>query len=172
MDKQKALQELKALQDKAKELEAIINAPDTPEIFCGLPMVATNKFGYYSDFFGKVYQSSTRIQDDTLLSGDLMVTREDALKAAAHRRLKMQAYQAMVKSWGSSSVPWKNKNVTKWVINTSSNSDGWSLDFFCETWCEFAFKTKEDLERFVKGKSKHEILFLLRGMQYDGPVLW
>jgi hypothetical protein len=172
MDKQKALEELKVLQEKAKALEAIINAPEMPKTFFGIPVVPTGHTGYYFDFAGKIFGSGTLIEEDTMQAGDLMETREQARKLYAHRRLKFQAYQAMAKSWGTSSVPWADINVKKHVIASSCTSARWRTDFVYETWHEFAFKTEKDLKDFISSKSKEEILFLLRGMQYEGPSMW
>ena len=174
MDKQQALVELKELQERAAALEAIIKAPDTPEVFAGVQVVTASKKGYYIDVDGRVHQSSASNFNaaNSVSSGQLFPTADSAKKAAKLAELQVRLYKAMAKSWGGSRVPWEVDSSVKYVVVSSSTGDKFRRDTCYKLFSPIAFRTLEDLNAFIESATPDGITFLLRGMQYEGPTLW
>lgn len=164
MDKQSALKELQALKARADALEAIINAPEVPQVFQGVYLRENQT--HVPQFYVSISCNVSRctgVSTNDAKYGIAFHTSADCKKYLSYLELVQKARVAMAKAWAGKPKPvWRDRAVTKYCLQFYNNK--LVIDGFCKTYAQFHFPSHETAAAFIETLSPEEGILLMKGM--------
>jgi hypothetical protein len=152
-----------AATEQVKELKAIIDAPDTPNVFQGTfvdfeSARVVQRHTIYSD--GEIDTTASHCQDRFDM-GRMFPTEEAAQARVDYEKVRQLARIAMAKDWGNEPVTLDGDKERYCIVLEHGKP---KIVSFLYTWYPIAFRTKLAARTFLSSISTEQLTLLLKGM--------
>ena len=163
MNKQEAMQQLKALQAEVEKLKAIIEKPNESEVFQGRYLREGLGISHWWLSSTCVVVKAGEPSDIATKLGLCFATEQDVRQHREHLRLMQEARVAMAKSWGDVKVDWTNSDQDKYVIDMYYGKP--TKEAYTFRYHPIHFRTAEDREQFFNRYSEEQLKLMIMGVQ-------
>jgi hypothetical protein len=169
MDKQTAKQTLDTLMasiaeatKKAEELKAIINKPDTPDVYQGFILSPKEDHGSYWGIYGDgTAQDFVTLSEARRSSGLIFASKDNAINYCKMLHLRHKARVAMSIAWNGK-LPNFNDGTQKYAVIIRSGRV--RVEQYMETFFPITFPDRRSADAFVASMKESELILLITSM--------